>query len=676
MSSERPTKRIRQACEPCRRKKSRCPGEKPICSHCARLQQNCYYADERPEHERTSITPSPQVAGIRPEDRLKFLENQLSEVLANQASMSRSTSVQVSDTPRTAAHRPHPSRRLSDPILPAWDIILGAAETYLEYCDCQPLPLFQRSSFIRTLKNRTPEVLLSILAIALRFSQDQQSRSNHVRLISGYVEAARTIISKKVFDGTVELSTIQALCLLTIVDFTDGHTRRASIHCSLAMSLAHNAGLTSESSMILPDQEKEERRRCFWSLFLVKRLHGADFMILDFSAEDNFPWYPETTGAPLSPSQESSPTRTDEQGPDKGIVAYAIQLSEVWFKITRYARRRGKPSSLPPWSSQSEYALILAHQMDFETRMPYIHRFEPAKFSQKSVEHLNSNRDYWGPWLFIQFLYHTNLCLLNHPLLLSLRLRNFKCVIPEIFLQHTSDLISSHATWIINFIDMLEAKPFKVTDPFLGHCVAIIATIYLQESFVDDPGTRREKQDNFDKCLKFIRGFGEQWPHLGRIANKLQRLAETVSSTYVASEEPTRQNRKLLIDLGQFFEVLEYSSSSEVHGSAHQLFGPSLHTSFGGSRTEMAQTSVLPQPTRVERQEFGNLTPNMTHVTDPLDGSTMIAAGSGAMPMAAAAVPLTYSDDELAVLAESFFHQRNDFDGNANWWNSMSMDAT
>lgn len=610
------------------------------------------------------------------EDRLRFLENQLSEVLANQASMSRSTSVQVPDTPRTTVHRSLPSPRSSDINLPSWDVILGAAETYLQYCDCQPLPLFQRSSFIRTLKDRRPEVLLSILAIALRLTEDQQSRNNHARLTTGYVEAARTIVSKQVFEGAVELSTIQALCLLTIVDFTDGHTRRASIHCSLAMSLAHNAGLTSESNLILPDQEKEERRRCFWSLFLVKRLHGADFMILDFSAEDNFPWYPETTGEPLSPSQESSPARNDEQGPDKGIVAYAIQLSEVWFKITRYARRRGKPSSLPPWSSQSEYALILAHQMDFETRMPYIHRFEPAKFSQKSVEHLDSNRDYWGPWLFIQFLYHTNLCLLNHPLLLSLRLRNFKCVIPEIFLQHTSDLISSHATWIINFIDMLEAKPFKVTDPFLGHCVAIIATIYLQESFVDDPGTRREKQDNFDKCLKFIRGFGEQWPHLGRIANKLQRLAETVSSTYVASEEPTRQNRKLLIDLGQFFEVLEYSSSSEIHGSARQLFGPSLHTSFGGSRTEMAQTSVLPQPTRVERQEFGNLTPNMTHVIDPLDGSTMLATGAGTLPVTAAAVPLTYSDDELAVLAESFFHQRNDFDGNANWWNSMSMDAT
>jgi hypothetical protein len=29
-----------------RRKKSRCPGEKPICSHCARLRQNCFYAED------------------------------------------------------------------------------------------------------------------------------------------------------------------------------------------------------------------------------------------------------------------------------------------------------------------------------------------------------------------------------------------------------------------------------------------------------------------------------------------------------------------------------------------------------------------------------------------------------------------------------------------------------
>lgn len=285
------------------------------------------------------------------------------------------------------------------------------------------------------------------------------------------------------------------------------------------MSLAQNAGLTSQSDITLSSQDIEERRRCFWSLCLLKRLHGADFMVLDFCADENLPWYPETTSNPhTQPEISQSPTGLDFLSPpDKGIVAYAIQQTEVWFKITRYAWRRAKPSSLPPWSLQSDYSTIKAQLMDFETQMPYIYRFKPAKFSQQSLEHLNASRDYWGPWLFVQFLYHTSLCLLNHPLLLSLRLRNFKCVIPEIFLQHTSDLITSHTSWIINFIDMLGEKQFKVTDPFLGHCVAIVATIYLQESSVGDASRRKEKQGCFDKCLGFIRAFGDEWPHVNRI---------------------------------------------------------------------------------------------------------------------------------------------------------------
>ena len=418
--------------------------------------------------------------------------------------------------------------------LPNWNIIFSAAEAYLLYCDCQPLPLFDRSSFNNNLKDRDAEVLLSILGLALRFTDFPAE----VKDASRYVELARTIISRKIFEGKVELSTIQSLCLLSLIDFTgmhrivnaqtklissDGNTRRASIHTSLAMTLAHNAGLTSETHLMIPNHEKEERRRCFWSLFLLKKLHGADFLILDFSSEDDLPPYPRATGTQhdVGDALPSIAESLDGESADKGIVAYAIQLTDVWFNITRYARRRGKPTTIPPWSSESEYSRILAQQMKFETKMPYHHRFKPAKFSEKSLEQLNSTRGYWGPWLFIQFLYHTNLCLLNHPLLISLRLKNFKCVIPEIFLQHTSDLISSHASWIINFIDMLEAKSFKATDPFLGHCVAIVATIYLQGSFVDDPITRKQRQDSFEKCLRFIRGFGGQWPHVGRIVSNV-----------------------------------------------------------------------------------------------------------------------------------------------------------
>lgn len=152
-------------------------------------------------------------------------------------------------------------------------------------------------------------------------------------------------------------------------------------------------------------------------------------------------------------------------------------------------------------------------------------------------------------------------------------------------------------------------------------------------------------------------------PHLFQ-ADKLQRLGETVSSTHVASEVPTRQNRKLLIDLGQFFEILEYSSSSELSGSARTLFGPSLLQSIGGSRGEMAQTSVLPEPNRVEGQEFGNSTPIMNQLEDRNGYFSL-----GSISASTNGAPLQYSDDELAVLAENFFQQRPEIEGSVNWWN-------
>ncbi|KAH7145982.1 hypothetical protein EDB81DRAFT_793972, partial [Dactylonectria macrodidyma] len=43
--SEREAKRIRQACQNCRRKKTRYSGERPTCAFCARLKQACTYDD-------------------------------------------------------------------------------------------------------------------------------------------------------------------------------------------------------------------------------------------------------------------------------------------------------------------------------------------------------------------------------------------------------------------------------------------------------------------------------------------------------------------------------------------------------------------------------------------------------------------------------------------------------
>ena len=37
--------RVSHACEPCRQRKTKCSGERPVCKHCEEFQINCYYAD-------------------------------------------------------------------------------------------------------------------------------------------------------------------------------------------------------------------------------------------------------------------------------------------------------------------------------------------------------------------------------------------------------------------------------------------------------------------------------------------------------------------------------------------------------------------------------------------------------------------------------------------------------
>src|ERR1700710_1257697 len=111
------------------------------------------------------------------------------------------------------------------------------------------------------------------------------------------------------------------------------------MHGTLAISMAFDSGLASETAQPVSDIETEERRRCFWSLMLLKRLHGAGFGVLDLTHKDTFPWFPESTGKPNRPDPALVANPSPQYTLERGIMSCALQLSEIWFKITRYARR-------------------------------------------------------------------------------------------------------------------------------------------------------------------------------------------------------------------------------------------------------------------------------------------------------------------------------------------------
>ncbi|KAL1997081.1 hypothetical protein VTN49DRAFT_7946 [Thermomyces lanuginosus] len=694
MSSRPRRKRVQRACEPCRRKKTKCPGEQPVCSYCARLRQTCTYASDR---RRSSVADAAAAAaapvrvetspsvGARDDsslglaNRLNRLEAQMSLVLNRLERTDAATSNAIGSVPRReeVSPSPSPSRTSSartglderSPSFPPWDKVIEVAQLYLVYCDCQPLPLFHRATFLNSLSYRDPEVIYSLLSLALRFSaQDDE----YVSMIPAYRDAGRALVIKRVLEGPVELSTLQCLCLLSMVDFTNGDTHHATIYSGLAMDLARCAKLATEPTHAPDPAELEERRRCFWSICLLRRLQGEDFHILDFTSQDNVPARPETTGvAPNVPDSGAVEARITRSMRDEGIVAYVILISETFARTASYVKRRCKPNDHPPWSPESEYSKIIAMQMEVETRVPYTHRFKNANLANRSLEDLQSNRDYWGPWFLSQFMYHTILCLLNHPLLLSLALRNHRGMIPEIFLQHSSDMIASHTNWIIHFLRFFEDKGFLVSDPFLGYCAAVVATIELQLSFTEDTAIRNDKQERFATCVRFVQKLGEQWPHMGHMAEKLQTLKTAVSASYVPYTTKQAPSRSLVIDLSRFWEILDYSPGSTDTGASSSLFGPSLYGGQPRPQPEVSSTSPLPEPTRI-----GVPSPTVSQARAHTQSNHNLA---GSLQPQALGPDSSHApadqQDPLSILADNYFAQGQDFlvRGTEDWFTTADL---
>lgn len=95
----------------------------------------------------------------------------------------------------------------------------NSAELYLQFCHCQPLPLFDPKHFIATINSREVELRLCVAALSLRFrSQDTSELGQQIKHAQ-WLQLARQLVMKHVVDGNVELSILQSLCLLSLSEF-------------------------------------------------------------------------------------------------------------------------------------------------------------------------------------------------------------------------------------------------------------------------------------------------------------------------------------------------------------------------------------------------------------------------------------------------------------------------
>jgi hypothetical protein len=102
--------------------------------------------------------------------------------------------------------------------MPPRDMISKCIALYFQYCHKQPLWLFNPEDF-SNLTNIPDEIIFGISCLALRYSLSHILDGQVDQLYRQYAEAAQSLISIRIARGNVNLSTMQALCLIALAEY-------------------------------------------------------------------------------------------------------------------------------------------------------------------------------------------------------------------------------------------------------------------------------------------------------------------------------------------------------------------------------------------------------------------------------------------------------------------------
>lgn len=102
--------------------------------------------------------------------------------------------------------------------MPPKDIVDESITLYFRYCHKQPLWLFDQSDLTR-LEGCRDEVIFGILSLALRYSENPSLEGQIDQMSRQYAENARNLIMLRISQGTVNISTMQSLCLIALAQY-------------------------------------------------------------------------------------------------------------------------------------------------------------------------------------------------------------------------------------------------------------------------------------------------------------------------------------------------------------------------------------------------------------------------------------------------------------------------
>ncbi|KAL4914515.1 hypothetical protein BDW62DRAFT_190270 [Aspergillus aurantiobrunneus] len=582
--------RSNHACINCRRKKTRCPGEKPACSCCVRLNQQCSYG-----------ATGGSISGPN-KDRLAELEEKVNQILRGQTTQQEQQVLEDARDFSTASQGDFGYAQdgsfpsifgLDDGSPQASSLAIAKAiDLYLECCHRQPVWCLNIKE-LGNIESLPEELICSILALTTRFLRESEDGQR-------YADSAKSLIMLRIANGTVELATIESLCLLAYSSFIDGQLQSGRFYLGLGFQLCRAAMLDTDACYTREDRQSEQKKRLFWSLQLLEQSYGRQTGLLSIPTAIWRPPYLSSYG-PREQDQHSSPkppplprdTVGCSSPDDTGIWSMSIHFGWVWSKVRAYVSHCASNRLTEPWRHESMYSVVLSDLTEIENSTPLCHRYDHVQFYRRTAEELAVNRAYWIPWIKLQFMYHAILTVLNHPFLYIMASQhNPNLAIPNSFWRRSSEVVLLHATWIVRLIDMVSEKKVRLADPFFGHVAAIAASVQLYFCCADDPRLKYKSRADFAKCSDFLRTFipfSRACEGLSRRLDELTRIASGNDIVDLDDWVPS----KIHLNIPLMWDILQFNATDQSSGSEGLLHHSLTPTSVTTGANEISTLDII-----------------------------------------------------------------------------------
>ncbi|KAJ5103938.1 Zn(II)2Cys6 transcription factor [Penicillium argentinense] len=572
-------KRIRQACANCRRKKTKCSGERPVCSHCRRNRLACIWEPYSNTTQRLGdatgsqpLSNSPSNADNELLQRISMIESRLAELSGRDE---RNGNELVCTRPRTESVLIERSCRnlLCSFGLPASDnlglnllpaqppvmidyssypptpVLKSVIDTYFQHLHNQPYSYFHESLFRQKLeRNELPRCLvLAILASAVRFSSHDYYTGRTREAADAYArECWLAVLGEDLTaEGGLDLSTVQTVNLLAVVDYTGVYiplavkiTKRPNItneniagrvssgwlKIGLAARISQDLQLMIEPAGYLPYPEQEERRRSFWSAYLIDKLiscaRSRPLVILDDDCNVQLPCDEQTfkegrwkTTNTLSELLDWNSNVTENPSP----FALVTLMASIFGRCTRYVHQDRRIEEIPPWDTKSEFSAIKSAMLLLESY---------SKVGDRPISEIvhETRSDEIGHLIFAHTLFHLCHCLLNHPFLVRLRLKPFGIKAPASFSTRALRSGCDHAKQLLDLLRDSSQSGYEVKSSFYAYCIAIAGGIHSLVSHLEiQTCGQSEHLQYFQRSVDALDGLGRLWTHA---ANMTVRLRE------------------------------------------------------------------------------------------------------------------------------------------------------